>query len=199
MNYFARNTELTVKIVSGELRAVGHYKVYSYDHAPSIQGYFWRNEAKGFDARHYEFSLENGMNELFKILIDIQKQDREFFELVMSKLSFYPNQSKGLSVSVFDYEVKHMNEILNHTPHRQKMVVWNTDDYGRTQGSPIGTVEIVTSGDSKEDSMRAVEILIGKRCGFYTGRPLTGELRQELAQEIDELQRQIDALNNVLY
>ena len=186
MIYHSEDNKLVAKVVKGELRSIGHNDKFG-----NLRGWVFLNASHAYNYHHDEY--------LFNALKDLLHQDAEFAEFVMSKMSMYKNTKVGASFNNFVEEVNKRERMKAHRPAALKMVVYKTDDNGRSKGLPLAIVEIESTGDHAENVKQALlKFNFGVDTGWHTAYQLTDEFRKELEDARDEFLNAAEHMSNLL-
>ena len=151
-----------VQIVKGELRKIGDWEAFTHEPEEKLLlGWYWYNTHK--ETRYWMkdetvLALAGNKAELFEQLHKIYKNDNAFFHAVADKL-------EHVSVFMFEWEIERREDVANHTPHDVKYVIYNADDYGRTEGEPIGTAIVTTTGDDRADQVTGIKRYLAAKTG----------------------------------
>ncbi len=179
------NSNIVVQVVKGQLRAVGHDDKFG-----SLMGWFYRNTTDAYNPFHSQH--------LFNQLDTIRKDDYDLFVTVMSKLRSNKNMNPGLPVWLFEREVNERESIATHEPKEIEMVIFTTDDNGRRDEFPVGTVTIMSTGSDKRNAAKAVEKFTSVDRGWHTAEELTDDLRGYLERQIAQMKHHISQIEAVL-
>jgi len=176
MYYYAEGTDnghtnptgTMVQIVKGELRKVGDWSTYSTkplaeltDEDKQFVGWYWYNVEK--ETRYWMedetlLALTGKKAGLFTQLHRIYIEDRAFFTKIIGKL-------KHKSVWMFEDEIERRDTMADHVAREVKYVIYDCDDYGRTEGEPLGFSYVETTGDNRADEATAIK----KHIAFKSG------------------------------
>lgn len=161
-----KNTKTMVQIVKGELRKVGDWDTYSikaYDHLTdedkTFVGWFWYNKNK--ETRYWMedetlLALKGEKAELFDILYRIYIDDRLFFKDIIEKLEM-------VGLWTFETEIKRRATMAGHISINVKYVIYGSDDYGHTEGEPIDSIFVMTTGDPNADQTTAIKRYLARK------------------------------------
>ena len=180
-HYYSENTNITVHIIKNELRAIGHYATYQ---GSQSQGYYWRNKTNATNYFHDE--------DLYKALEDLEREDPEFFEVVMDRID------NGMYTWADEKERR--ATVAAHTPQEQKYVIYDTNDYGQQVGDYIATSTIMSTGDEHADRTNAIRKWLKGTTGSEMGVGFYGAReyeREDINKQIGELEVKLHQLRNL--
>jgi len=157
-----------VQIVKGELRKIGDWTTYATGPLDKLTnddkefvGWYWYNTNK--ERRYWMedetlLALKGKKAGLFDQLYKIYKNDNAFFHAIADRL-------EHVHVWIFEQEIERRQDMFDHTPREAKYVIYNADDYGRTEGEPMGTAIVTTTGDPRADEITGIRRYLTESAG----------------------------------